>query len=68
MAKWASVVGLILTAIGVLVAFYLPRLGSYFGSSVAAERREFWLRFRIACGATLVVVGTLFQIYAAWPR
>jgi hypothetical protein len=68
MAQWASVVGLTLTAIGVLIAFYLPRLGSYWGWSDAAERRQFWLRVRTATGAALVIIGTFLQIYAAWPH
>jgi uncharacterized membrane protein YhaH (DUF805 family) len=67
MAKWASVAGLTLTAIGVLVAFYLPRLHAYFGSSARSERKEFWLRVRTATGAAFVIIGTLLQIYAAWP-
>jgi hypothetical protein len=67
MAKWASVAGLILTAIGVLVAFYLPRLHAYWGSSARSERKEYWLRVRTGIGVALVVIGTALQIYAAWP-
>jgi hypothetical protein len=67
MSKWASFVGLMLTALGVLIAFYLPRLGSYFGSSPASSQRERLLRMRTATGAILVIVGTLLQMSAAWP-
>jgi quinol-cytochrome oxidoreductase complex cytochrome b subunit len=67
MEKWASVAGLLLTAIGVLVAFYLPRLHAYFGSSPASVRKEYWRRVRTGMGAALVILGTILQIYAAWP-
>lgn len=67
MAKWAAVVGLILTAVGVLIAFYLPRLEVYWGWGQAAEREQFWLRVRTSTGAALVVIGTLLQVYSAWP-
>jgi hypothetical protein len=66
MAKWASTVGLLLTAIGVLVAFYLPRLGVYYGSSLAVEQKESRLRARITTGAALVIIGTLLQVYGVW--
>jgi hypothetical protein len=67
MEKWASVAGLLLTAIGVLVAFYLPRLHVYFGSSPASVRKEHWLQVRTGMGAALVILGTILQIYAAGP-
>jgi hypothetical protein len=74
MANWASVVGLGFTAFGVLVAFYLPgiglnlpRLGSFYGRSDKMELRERWLRRATVAGTILVIMGTLLQIYAAWP-
>lgn len=66
MAKWASVVGLTLTAAGVLIAFYLPQFGAYYGRSNQSDRRQFLLRFRVTTGAALVIVGTLLQICGAW--
>jgi uncharacterized membrane protein YidH (DUF202 family) len=56
-----------LTAVGVVIAFYLPRLGSSFGSSDKSKRKEWWLRARTATGSILIIVGTLLQMYAAWP-
>jgi hypothetical protein len=67
MRQWATIVGLSLTATGVLIAFYLPKLRSYWGTSEAAERQERWLRYRTGLGAALVIAGTLLQIYGAWP-
>jgi hypothetical protein len=67
MSEWAPVIGLTLTAIGILIAFYLPQLGHYWGWSIQAERKQFWLRVRVTTGAAFVIIGTLLQIYAAWP-
>ncbi len=75
MANWASVVGLALTGAGVLIAFYLPgigfnlpRLGSFYGWSDKMEIRERWVRRATASGTILVIIGTLLQMYAAWPE
>jgi uncharacterized membrane protein len=72
MAKWLSILGLVLTALGVLIAFYLPgigfnlpRQGSFWGSSDETERRDRWLRRGTVLGTILVLLGTALQIWAA---
>jgi hypothetical protein len=71
MAKWASVIGLALTAVGVVIAIWvpgvgvnLPRLGNYWGTSEKVERKERALRGGTIAGTLLIVIGTLLQIYA----
>ena len=70
-AKWASVVGLALTAVGIVIAIWvpgvgvnLPRLGSYWGTSEKVERKERALRVGTIVGTILILIGTLLQIYA----
>ena len=67
LANWASVIGLSLTAIGVLIGFYLPTIAARWGGPDTA-RQEFRLRVRFAVGVAFVIVGTGFQIYGSWPR
>jgi hypothetical protein len=70
-AKWASVIGLALTAVGVLIAIWvpgvgvnLPRSGSYYGSSEKVERKERALRAGTVVGTILILIGTFLQICA----
>ncbi len=65
MQQWANIAGLTLTAIGILVGFYLPRMTSYYGKDA---KREIWLQRRFIVGFTLVFIGTGLQIFGAWPR
>jgi len=66
--KWAAVVGLVLTAAGVLVGFYLPTIAAkWSGPETLAQ--ESWLQLRFVVGVGLILIGTGLQIYAAWrPR
>jgi hypothetical protein len=66
-AKWASVAGLTLTGVGILIGFYLPTIAARFGGP-ETDRQEWWLRARFAVGALLVLAGTAMQIYGAWPQ
>lgn len=68
MLQWASFTGLAMTGIGVLIAFYMPTVGAYFGGGPAVDRRQLLLRLRSVTGAGLVIAGTLLQMYSAWPR
>jgi hypothetical protein len=65
--KWAAVVGLALTAAGVLVGFYLPTIAARWGGLETASQ-EFWLQLRFGVGVFLILAGTGLQVYAAWPR
>ena len=64
--EWASVIGLALTALGILIGFYRPTVaGVYAGPET--ETRQFWLRFRVYIGVACILIGTTLQIYGAWP-
>ena len=65
--KWASVAGLILTAIGVLIGFYLPTIAARWGGPDTLAQ-EFWLQVKFLIGVGFVLIGTILQIYGAWPR
>jgi hypothetical protein len=65
--KWASVIGLVLTAVGVLVGFYLPTVAGRWGGPDTA-RQEFLLRVRFIVGISFVLTGTVLQVCGAWPR
>ena len=67
LVKWASVVGLGLTALGILVGFYLPTVAPRWVRPETLAQ-EYWLRVRFVIGFCLVVIGTALQIYGAWPR
>ena len=43
MSKWASVIGLGMTAFGILVGFFLPTIAFRWGSSETLTQ-EFWLQ------------------------
>ena len=65
MAKWLSFAGLVLTLLGLAIAFYLPGPGgSYFGSSEKMERAQRRLRYRIFAGTILIIIGTSLQTCA----
>jgi len=65
--QWAAVIGLLLTAIGILVGFYLPTIAARWSGSETINP-EFWLQIRFAIGVAFVLIGTGFQIYGAWAR
>jgi len=66
LTKWASVIGLVLTTLGIIVGFYLPTVAARW-SGPETLTQEFWLQVRFGIGLALILVGTGFQIYAAWP-
>jgi hypothetical protein len=67
MKQWASFIGLLLTAIGVLVGFYLPTVAARW-SGPETLSQEFWLQMRFGVGVVCILIGTALQMYAAWPR
>jgi hypothetical protein len=54
------ILGIVLTAAGILVGLYLPILVSYFATP---EK----IRLYAIIGAVLVVLGTAIEIFALWP-
>ena len=64
MQQWASVIGLVLTGLGIGVGFYLPRKTSYYGKDAKGESR---LQLKFKLGIALVLSGTALQIIGAWP-
>jgi drug/metabolite transporter (DMT)-like permease len=54
------ILGIILTATGILVGLYLPVLASHF-----ATREK--IRVYSIVGAALVLIGTACEIFAVWP-
>ena len=54
------VLGLVLTAIGILVGLYLPILAAQY----AKPGR---IRLLVIVGAALVVIGMASEIFAVWP-
>jgi len=67
LARWASVVGLGLTAAGILVGFYLPTIAARWGGPETVEQ-EHSLQIRFVVGVCLILIGTALRIYGAWPR
>jgi hypothetical protein len=67
MMKWASFVGLFLTAAGILIGFYFPTAAArWSGPELLAQ--EFWLQVRFVIGTCCILVGTALQMIAAWPK
>lgn len=54
------ILGIVLTAIGILVGLYLPVLASHFATP---EK----IRVFAITGAALVLIGTAFEVFAVWP-
>jgi hypothetical protein len=67
MMKWLPVIGLLLTAAGILVGFSLPTVAARWAGPESL-RAEMFVQIRFALGAVLVIAGTAVQIYASWPR
>jgi hypothetical protein len=67
MLKWAGFIGLGLTALGILLGFYMPTIAGRFAGPDTASQ-EFWLQLRFATGIGCILIGTALQMYAAWPR
>jgi len=65
--KYLSILGLALTAVGIIVGFYLPTTAArWSGPEAIAE--EHWLQIRSGMGTALVLTGTLLQIVVAWRQ
>jgi len=58
--KWAAVIGLVLTAVGIMIGFYLPTIAARW-SGPETLTQEFWLQFRFVVGIALILVGTGLQ-------
>jgi hypothetical protein len=58
---WILIIGMVLTALGILVGLYLPILSAQFATP---ER----IRTYAIAGAVLVVVGTGLEIFSVWPE
>ena len=54
------ILGIILTATGILVGLYLPVLASHFATP---EK----IRVYAIAGAALVLIGTALEVFAVWP-
>jgi hypothetical protein len=65
--QWATVIGLIFTAIGILLGFYLPTIAAHW-SGPETISQEFWLQLRFTIGFAFVLIGTAFQVYGGRPR
>jgi hypothetical protein len=67
LAKWATVAGLILTAIGIVIGFSPPTVTALWsGPEQLAE--EHWIQVKFVIGTGCVLVGTILQIPGALPR
>ena len=64
--KWAGVAGCILTAVGMVLAFYQPTIAGRWGGP-ETERLERRLRIRVMSGFALAFIGVILQAYASWP-
>jgi hypothetical protein len=65
--SWFAVVGLVLTAVGVIVGLRAPKVTAVWaGPRADAENRR--LAWRCGLSVTLIIVGTLLQITAACPQ
>jgi hypothetical protein len=54
------ILGIVLTATGILVGLYLPVLASHFATP---EK----IRGYAIAGAILVLIGTVCEVFAVWP-
>ena len=67
MSKWGTVIGLLLTAVGVVIGLYPPTIAArWSGSELLAQ--EHWLQVRYWVSVSLILFGTGLQVYTAWPR
>jgi hypothetical protein len=67
LVKWAPVLGLVLTAFGILLGFYWPTTAARW-SGPETLVSEYLLQMRFAIGVFLVLAGTILQGIGAWPR
>lgn len=63
---WFPVIGLILTAFGVVLGLSAPRVTAVWGGP-ETEKQDRILRWRYAFSILLILVGTVLQAIAAWP-
>jgi hypothetical protein len=54
------IVGIVLTAVGIMVGLYLPYLAGQFATP---EK----IRMYAIIGAALVVIGAACEVFAVWP-
>lgn len=66
MGEYAAIVGLALTALGVILGIHLPTVDADWADETSAEK-ERRLRIRVGIGIALVLVGTGLQIWGGWP-
>jgi hypothetical protein len=65
--RWASIFGLVLVALGIIIGFYLPTVAARWGGPETLTL-ENWIQFEARVGLVFVLAGTALQIYGAWPR
>jgi len=53
LTKWASVIGLTLTALGIIIGFYVPTVAARW-SGPETLTQEFWLQVRFVVGIVLL--------------
>ena len=58
--EWILIIGIVLTAAGIILGLYLPVLATQFAASDK-------VRFCAFIGMTLVVLGTVSEIVSLWP-
>jgi vacuolar-type H+-ATPase subunit I/STV1 len=66
MKQLSTPIGIVLTALGVLIGFSLPMIASRW-SGLAEVAQEGWVQFRAIIGIVLVILGTAFQLHGSWP-
>lgn len=65
--KYLSLVGLAMTALGIIVGFYWPTTAArWSGPDTLAQ--EYLLQVRYFVGTALVVLGTMLQMVAVWRQ
>lgn len=62
-----AVVGMGLTGFGTILAIVHPTIGARWASD-DTRRREWDLRYRYYIGVALIIVGTILQVVAGWPK
>jgi hypothetical protein len=67
LVKWATVAGLILTAIGIVIGFSLPTVAALW-SGPEQLARQHWIQVKFVIGIGCVLVGTGLQIVGALQR